>query len=303
MATLGNPSPAAPVAANLAMQAIADPAPRTALKLFLRNPVAMAGSLILALILLCALLAPVLFDHEAQDMVAAPLLWPGENPAFPLGTDALGRDLAAGLAYGARVSLTVGFAATMICLVLGLVVGAVAGYFGGLTDEILSRLIEFFQTIPNFLLIIVLVAILGPSLVTITGAIGFVSWPTIARLVRSEFRSLRSRDFVLAARSIGCGPMRIMFLEILPNALPSIIVTGSVMVASAILSESALSFMGLGDPNLISWGSMIGTGRDYLRSAWFLTAVPGLAIVFTVLALNLLGDGLNDALNPRARDR
>ncbi|WP_099900381.1 ABC transporter permease, partial [Methylobacterium frigidaeris] len=232
-------------------------------------------------------------------MVAQPFLWPGQDPTYPLGTDSLGRDVAAGVAHGARVSLLVGFAAAATGLALGVLVGATAGYAGGRIDRALGRLIALFQTIPAFILLVVLVAIAQPSIPAITLAIGATSWPTVARLTRAEFRSLREKDFVTAARGLGYGPLRIVFAEILPNALPPIVVTASVMVASGILMESALSFMGLGDPNVVSWGSMIGSGREVLRSAWYLTAIPGVAIVLSVLALNLVGDGLNDALNPR----
>ena len=218
--------------------------------------------------------------------------------------ESLGRDIAAGLLHGARISLLVGAAATLIGLTLGILVGSIAGYNGGWIDDVLVRLIEVFQTIPSFILLIVLVAIAQPSILTVIWAIGLITWPTIARLVRAEFRSLREKEFVLAARSLGYGHARIVFREILPNALPPIIVTSSVMVASAILMKSALSFLGLGDPNVVSWGSMIGAGRELLRTAWYLTALPGLVIVLAVLSLNLIGDGLNDALNPRfTRDR
>lgn len=270
-----------------------------ALHRFLRNPTALAGSAILGLILLAAVLAPVLYPDDPLSMVARPLLWPGQNGSFPLGTDSLGRDIAAGLLHGARISLLVGVAATTIGLILGILVGSIAGYSGGGTDDALVRLIELFQTIPSFILLIVLVAIAQPSIGTIIWAIGLITWPTIARLVRAEFRSLREMEFVMAARSLGYGHARIIFREILPNALPPIIVTTSVMVATAILMEAALSFLGLGDPNVVSWGSMIGAGRELLRTAWYLTALPGVVIVLAVLALNLIGDGLNDALNPR----
>jgi peptide/nickel transport system permease protein len=231
-------------------------------------------------------------------MVASPFLWPGEDITFPLGTDALGRDVAAGVAWGARVSMMVGISATVLGVTLGIAVGAAAGYFGGKVDLLLSRLIEFFQTPPSFVLLIVVVAIAQPSVPTIIGGIGLVTWPTVARLVRAEFRSLRQKEFVMAARCLGYGHARIILREILPNAFPAIIVTSSLLVASSILMESALSFMGLGDPNLVTWGSMIGAGREQLFTAWFLSAVPGVAIVLTVLSLNLIGDGLNDALNP-----
>lgn len=222
---------------------------------------------------------------------------------YPLGTDSLGRDVAAGLAWGARISLAVGFMAMICGVSAGLLVGSLAGYFGGKVDRFLVRLIEVFQVIPSFLLLVILVAIAQPSLLTVAAAIAFVTWPTIARLVRAEFRSLRERDFVIAARSLGVTDARIILREILPSALPPIIATSSVLVASAILMESALSFLGLSDPNVVSWGSMIGAGREFLRTAWYLTAVPGVAIIVTVLALNLVSDGLNDALNPQLARR
>ncbi|MFG1347816.1 ABC transporter permease [Xanthobacter autotrophicus DSM 431] len=296
------PNVHAPDAARAGTQEVARLAPaggRRALVVFLTNPTAVAGLLILALVVAAALLAPVLFPDDPLEMAGRPLQWPGQNPRFPLGTDALGRDVLAGLVHGARVSLVVGAAATLVGLLAGILVGATAGYFGGLVDDLLVKLVEIFQTVPGFILLIVLVAIAQPSVPAITLAIGAVSWPQVARLVRAQFRALKEKEFVAAARALGYGHGRIIFREILPNALPPVIVLASVTVATAILMESALSFMGLGDPNVVSWGSMIGTGRDLLRTAWYLSAVPGLAIVLTVLALNLIGDGLTDALNPR----
>ncbi|MCJ2091155.1 ABC transporter permease [Methylobacterium sp. J-072] len=277
------------------------PIPRggRAWRTLMRNPAALTGLAFLFAVLATACLAPVLYPDDPLGMVGRPLIWPGQDAEFPLGTDSLGRDVAAGLVHGARVSLLVGIAATVVGLALGLAVGAPAGYFGGWIDRVLVRLIEIFQAVPAFILLVVFVAIAQPSVATITIAIGLVTWPTIARLVRAEFRAIREKEFVMAARSVGYGHLRIILREILPNALPPIIVTASVMVASAILMESALAFMGLGDPNVVSWGSMIGAGREHLRTAWYLTALPGVVIVFTVLALNLFGDGLNDALNPR----
>ncbi|NTF91007.1 ABC transporter permease [Agrobacterium rhizogenes] len=272
---------------------------RREVKVFLANPNAPFGLAFLAAVALAALLAPVFYPGDPMEMVSRPFLWPGQNAAYPLGTDSMGRDVLAGILHGARVSLLVGIAATLLGLGAGITIGALAGYFGGLVDDLLVKLIEIFQTIPSFVLLVVLVAIAQPTTTTVTVAIALVSWPTVARLTRAEFRAIREKDYVLAARSLGFGHGRIIFREILPNALPPLIVTSSVMVAGAILMESALSFMGLGDPNQVSWGSMIGSGRDVIRTAWYLTALPGLAIVFTVLALNLIGDGLNDALNPR----
>ena len=273
-----------------------------ALRRLLRNPNALAGAAILAAAVLLALLAPVLYPGDPLAMAGRPLTWPGTNPRFPLGTDCMGRDVAAGIAHGARISLLVGLAATAVGLAVGVAVGAVGGYFGGRIDDALVRATEIVQTMPGFLLLIVLVAIARPTATTVVLGIAMVGWPTIARLTRAEFRSLREKDFVVAARSLGYGHARIIFREILPNAAPALIVSASIMVATAILMESALSFLGLGDPNAVSWGSMIGAGRELIRTAWYLTALPGLAIVLTVLALNLIGDGLNDALNPRYAD-
>jgi peptide/nickel transport system permease protein len=268
-------------------------------KRLLRNPSAVAGLILLAAFLLLALFAGKLFPGDPLDMAAVPFEWPGTDPQYWLGTDSLGRDVAAGIAHGTRVSLLIGVSAAALGVVIGTLVGALGGFFGGVLDNLLVRLTELFQTVPSFLLVIVIVAIGRPSVTIIAFAIGLASWPTVARIVRAEFRTLRQADFVLAARSQGFSNARIIFGEILPNALPPVIVTASVMVASAILTESSLSFLGMGDPNVVSWGGMIGTGRDSLRTAWYLTAIPGGAIVLAVLTLNLLGDALNDALNPR----
>jgi peptide/nickel transport system permease protein len=223
---------------------------------------------------------------------------------FLLGTDTLGRDVAAGIAHGARVTLLLSLVSTAVALSIGVVLGAIAGYHGGWVDDLVMRFTEFFQTIPNFILLVVLVAIFTPSITSIVVAIGIVSWPPLARIVRGEFLTLRSREFVQAAEVLGQGSGRIIFGEILPNALSPVIVSASLMVATAVLLESALSFLGLGDPNLMSWGYMIGASRTVIRQAWWISCFPGIAIALTVLALNLVGEGLSDALNPRlARKR
>lgn len=272
-----------------------------ALRAFLRKPQAIAGVALLVALIAVAVFAPVFYPGDPLDSVAEPLIPPGTNPDYPLGTDILGRDVAAGLAHGASTSLTVGVVSTVIALLLGIVIGGVGGYFGGTVDRVLVRVTEFFQTTPTFMLLVVILAIYPPSITVLSLAIGLVGWPIIARLVRAEFRVLRQSDFVLAARSLGCGNLRIICAEILPNTLAPIIVTASVKVATAILMESGLSFLGLGDANRVSWGSMIGEGRELLRTAWYLTALPGAAIVVAVLSLNVIGDALNDALNPRQR--
>ncbi len=269
---------------------------------FIRNRAALAGLAVLVLVALMALAAPVLYPGDPWDMVAEPFLPPG-SPGYPAGTDMMGRDIAAGLFHGARVSLLIGLVATAVALLIGVAVGAVAGYFGGLADNALMRVTELFQTIPAFLFAIVLVAIFRPSVATVVLAIGVVSWPPVARLTRGEFLSLRGRDFVQACVAMGMGDARIIALHVLPNALAPIVVTGSLMVATAILTEAGLAFLGLSDPNVMSWGSIIGAGREVLRTAAWITALPGVAIMLTVLAINLVGEGLNDALNPRLRGR
>ncbi len=263
------------------------------------NPALAAGAVLLCAILILTALAGVLYPANPLNMVSRPFLFPGADMRWPLGTDSMGRDILAGILYGGRVSVMVGVVSTLVGLAIGLLIGGVAGYVGGRTDQLLVRVIEIFQTFPPFLLVIVLLAIFRPSIATITLSIGLVSWPTIARIVRSEFRALKNLDFVQAARAAGYGDISIATRQILPNAIAPIIVTSSVMVASAILIESALAFLGLGDPNTVSWGSMIGSGRDQLRTAWYVITLPGLAIVVTVLSLNLVTDGLNRALNPR----
>ncbi|MBD8875852.1 MULTISPECIES: ABC transporter permease [Stappiaceae] len=268
-------------------------------KRYQRNRGAVIGLIILLAVVLVAVLAPVLFPQSPWKMVQRPFLPPFAMERFPLGTDTLGRNVLAGLAHGAQVSLLVGLISTLVSLVIGIPIGALAGYFGGWVDDALMRFTEFFQTVPNFALAIVLVAIFEPSVQSIVGAIAIVSWPPVARLVRGEVLSLRSREYVEAAILSGQTNATIIWRQILPNTLSPIIVLASLMVATAILLESSLSFLGLGDPNLMSWGYMIGAARTVIRQAWWLSFFPGLAIVLTVLALNLIGEGLNDALNPR----
>jgi peptide/nickel transport system permease protein len=250
-----------------------------------------------------ALSAPVLFPKDPLGLAGRPLQWPLANARFWLGTDTTGRDIAAQIFHGARVSLLIGFVATLLAVTIGIFIGAVAGYYGGIIDDVLMRITEAFQTLPNFLLLLVLVAVFGSDIRTVTIAIGLVSWPAAARLTRAEFLSLRSREFVQACRTLGMRDLQIIFREILPNALPPVIVYASVIMAVAILLESALAFLNLSDPNIPSWGNLIGTGRSVLRTQWYVSAIPGLAILLTVLSVSLVGQGLNDALNPRLKRR
>jgi peptide/nickel transport system permease protein len=270
---------------------------------FTRNRGALLGAVLILLVALMAVLAPLLYPTDSLRIVGAPELWPGEDPDFPFGTDSLGRDILAMIVHGARATLLIGLCASAVATLIGVTVGAVAGYFGGWVDEIAMRVAELFQTIPNLIFVLTIVVILGSTLSNIVIAIGIVSWTSIARMTRAEFLALRDREFVQACRAMGMGNGRIIVGEILPNALPPVIVLSSLVVAGAILFESAVSFLGLGDPNVASWGRLVGDGRLLIRSSWYICAIPGVAIMVTVLCLNLIGDGLNDALNPKLRDR
>jgi peptide/nickel transport system permease protein len=270
---------------------------------FTRNRGALLGAVLILLVALMAVLAPLLYPTDPLRIVGAPELWPGEDPDFPFGTDSLGRDILAMIVHGARATLLIGLCASAVATLIGVSVGAVAGYFGGWVDEIAMRAAELFQTIPNLIFVLTIVVILGSTLSNIVIAIGVVSWTSIARMTRAEFLSLRDREFVQACRAMGMGNGRIIVGEILPNALPPVIVYASVVMAVAILLESALAFLRLSDPNVASWGNLIGLGRDVLRVQWYVSAIPGIAILITVLAVSLVGQGLNDALNPRLKQR
>jgi peptide/nickel transport system permease protein len=267
---------------------------------FARNRAALLGLALLVAIIAIAVAGPVLYPVHPFNLVGAPFQKPFGH--YLLGTDMLGRDVLAGIIHGARTSLVIGIVATLAATFLGIFIGSIAGYYGGTVDELLMRFTEIFQTIPSFIFAILLVAILSPSIGSVILAIAVVSWPPMARLVRGEFQAVFSREFVQACISMGMSDTRVIVVHILPNCLSPIIVTGSLMVALAILTESALAFLGLSDPNIMSWGFMVGAARDFLQTAWWLCAIPGIAILLTVLAINLVGDGLNDALNPRTRN-
>lgn len=267
---------------------------------FFGNPRVIFGLAWLALVLVMAVFADMLAPVDPFAIVGSPFDPPAGDYLF--GTDSLGRDVLAGLIHGSRTTLLIAVFATLAAVAFGTAVGALAGYFGGWVDDVLMRLTEFFQTIPSFLFAIVLIAVLSPSATNLVIAIGVVSWPPIARVVRGEVLSVKSREFVQAAVVAGQRDLAILVTQVLPNTLSPLIVTGSLLVATAILFESALSFLGLGAPNQMSWGFMIGAGRSFLRDAWWLVTVPGIVILLTVLAINLVGEGLNDALNPRLAD-
>lgn len=271
-------------------------------RMFRQNHAAVLGLGIIVLIVLTALIGPYVYSVPPRDMVWMPLTPPGQSE-YVLGTDYLGRDLLAGLINGARVTLSVGFAAALLTVAIGIGIGALAGFFGGRVDNILMRVTEFFQVLPNLLFAMVVVMLFGANLLNISIAIGIVSWTSTARLTRAEFMRIREMDFVKAERSIGAGNGRLIWRVILPNAAPPLIVVSALSIGTAILFEAGLSFLGLSDPNTTSWGRMIGDNRPYiLDSPWGVT-FPGLCIFLTVLAISLIGDGMNDAFNPKLRER
>lgn len=268
---------------------------------FLRTPEGLFGMLVLLALAAIALFAPLLFPRDPLAIVAAPMVPPFADPAVPLGTDRLGRSVLAGLIHGTRASLLVGLASALAAMVIGALVGTVAGFAGGLVDEALMRVTDAFQTVPGFLLALAFVSVAGASLPVVVIAIALGAWTGPARLVRAEVLSIRERDFVAAARVIGMHPAEIAFREVLPLALPPVLAVASVIVAGAILTEAALSFLGLGDPNIVTWGSMIAEGRTVLRAAPYLSIIPGIALVITVLAVYLFGEGFGEALSRKRR--
>ena len=266
---------------------------------FARSGPGLAGAIILILLALAALAAPLLFPGDPLKIAGPAMTGPFTDPALPFGTDRLGRDVLAGVFHGARASLAVGLAAAFAALAIGLVVGTLAGFAGGFVDEALMRVADAFQIVPGFLLALAFVSTLGASMPTVILAIALSAWAEPARLARAEVLSIRERDYVAAARIIGMHPLEIAFREILPNALPPVLAFAAITVAGAILTEAALSFLGLGDPNIVTWGAMIAEGRNVLRAAPFLSIIPGLALVAAVLGVYLVSEGVSDALRSR----
>lgn len=268
---------------------------------FLKNGMAVAGCLVVLALFAVSLLAPWIapYDPNAIDLTQ---VLAGPSAAHPFGTDQLGRDVLSRMIWGARISLKVGFIATGIAILIGAILGAVSGYYGRWVDAVIMRFVDVMLCFPTFFLILAVIAILEPSIWNIMIVIGLTSWTGITRLVRADFISLRERDFVLAARVIGAGDLRIIFVHILPNAMASILVAATLGVAGAILTESALSFLGIGvQPPTPSWGNILTAGKDNIDIAWWLSFYPGLAILITVLGYNLLGEGIRDSLDPRLR--
>jgi len=276
---------------------------RAALKRFFSNPGAVVGLIVLLAIIAVAGLGPYLMDADPFEMVAIPMSPPQLGSPTPLGTDYLGRDILTGLVYGAQPTLVVGAVAAALSLTIGVGIGALAGWFGGLVDRVLMKLTEFFQVLPALLFAMVMVTLFSTSLWTISLAIGLASWPSVARLTRAEVKRIRKLDFVTAEQAIGATQRRLILIVVLPNALPPLIVAATLSVGVAILLAAGLNFLGLGDPNTVTWGLMVGSNRDFILSSWWAVTIPGAAIFLTVLAVCLIGDGLNDALNTRLAER
>ncbi|MBI5815006.1 MAG: ABC transporter permease [Nitrospinae bacterium] len=266
---------------------------------FRRNRLAVAGGLVVATLFIVAIFAQYIAPYDPS-VIDTKNLFASPSSSHILGSDDLGRDVFSRMVYGSRISLTVGFVAVGIATLIGMTVGALAGYFGGWLDGILMRFVDLMLTIPTFFLILAVIAFLPPNIYNIMIVIGVTSWMGVARLVRAEFLTLKGRDFVTAARALGLGDAGIIFRHVLPNAMTPVLVSATLGVADAILTESALSFLGLGvQPPTPSWGNILTLGKDNIEFAWWLSVFPGLAILITVLGYNLLGEGLRDALDPR----
>lgn len=276
---------------------------KTFWKYFKRNRLAVGGLLMILLIFFVAGSASLIAPYDPGKTDVSSKLKPPSLQHL-LGTDQLGRDVFSRMLYGSRISLSVGFVAVAISIFIGILVGAVAGYYGRWVDSILMRFVDIMLCFPTFFLILTVVALLGPSIFNIMLVIGITSWMGTSRFVRAEFLSLRERDFVQAAKALGIKDRRIIFKHILPNGLAPVFVTATLDVATAILVEAGLSFLGFGvQPPAPSWGNILTEGRTYIFDAWWLTLFPGFAILITVLSFNLLGEGLRDALDPRLRGR
>lgn len=269
---------------------------------FIKNRLAIAGTMLILVLALLALAAPLLapYSPSAQHLVDR-LQTPSAR--FLLGTDDLGRDVLSRMIYGIRISLTVGLVAVGISVFIGTILGLISGYFGGKTDTLIMRLVDIMLCFPTFFLILLVIAFLEPNIYNVMIVIGLTSWPGLTRLVRAEVLSLREREFIQAARLLGLSHARIFFVHLLPNVISPIVVSATLGVGDAILTESGLSFLGLGvQPPMPSWGQMLTAGKEYIYIAWWLSLYPGLAILFTVLAFNLMGEGLRDILDPRIQD-
>ncbi len=268
---------------------------------FKKNKLAVLGGVAVLFLFAVAIFAPLISLYDPNAIDVKHMLEP-PSIEHPFGTDALGRDIMSRVIWGSRISLAVGFVAVGIATVIGILLGAISGYYGGWIDRIVMRFVDIMLSIPTFFLLLAVIAFLEPSIWNIMIVIGLTSWMGVARLVRAEFLSVKEREFVLAARAIGAGDIRIIFNHILPNSIAPVLVSAVLGVAGAILVESALSFLGIGiQPPTASWGNILTAGKDNIEIAWWLSVFPGLAILITVLAYNLLGEGIRDSIDPRLK--
>ena len=268
---------------------------------FKQNKLAVLGGLVVAVLFTIAIFAPAITPYDPNAINVQNIL---EPPGFthPFGTDDLGRDILSRIIWGSRISLSVGFVAVGISTFIGVILGAITGYYGGWVDRVIMRFVDIMLSIPTFFLLLAVIAFLEPGISNIMIVIGLTSWMGVTRLVRAEFLSVKEREFTQSARAIGAGDMRIIFRHILPNSIAPVIVSAVLGVAGAILTESALSFLGIGvQPPASSWGNILTIGKDNIEIAWWLSVFPGVAILVTVLAYNLLGEGIRDAIDPRMK--
>jgi len=274
---------------------------RETVRLFCQNRAALLGFIVVLIFILIGLFGPVIWPADPFEPIAPPLTAPGVHTL--LGTDYLGRDVFIGIIYGTRPTLLIAAVATLMAVIIGITLGAVAGYFGGMIDNVLMRITEFFQVLPPLVFAMVIVAVFSFDMVVVVLAIAITTWTTEARLTRAEFLKIKEREYVTAARAVGSSSWRIITGVILPNAMPPLIIAITLRIGITIIYEAALSFLGLTDPDVMTWGKMIGLSRDFFFDAWWTVTIPGIAIMLVVLCIALIGDGLNDALNPKLRGR
>ena len=274
---------------------------RETLRIFCANRAALFGLVMVSLFVLVGLFGPLFLTADPFELVAAPLTAPGQQTI--LGSDYLGRDVFVGIVYGTRPTMIIALTATLVTVVIGISFGAIAGFYGGLIDNVLMRITEFFQVLPPLVFAMVIVAVFSSDIVVVILAIAVTTWTTEARLTRAEFLKIKEHEYVMASRAIGDRNWRMITKIILPNAMPPIIIAITLRVGLTIIYEAALSFLGLTDPDLMTWGKMIGLSRDFFFDAWWTVTFPGVAILLVVLCIALIGDGLNDAFNPKLRGR
>jgi peptide/nickel transport system permease protein len=270
-------------------------------RMYYANKGAFVGLIGLLIIIFVGLFGPIISQADPFQIKGVPLTKPGD--IYLLGTDYLGRDVINCIIYGARSTLAIAIVATAFTVLIGISIGALAGFYGGKVDNLLMRITEYFQVLPPLVFAMVLVAVFKPTLITVVFAIGVTTWTSLARLSRAEFLRIKEREFVMAARAVGARNIRLMMRILLPNALPPLIVAMTLQIGMTIIYEAALSFLGLTDPDIMTWGKMIGLSRDFFFEAWWTVTFPGLAILITALCIALIGDGLNDAFNPKLRGR